>query len=68
MIRIKSNSLRHVSCQQCFMGLKRGEKYQIEIEKIQNQSLKKILPLLVTSTSNGMLMETGILPEKGRIE
>ena len=50
------------------MGLKRGEKYQIEIEKIQNQSLKKILPLLVTSTSNGMIMETGILPEKGRIE
>lgn len=68
MIRIKLNSLRHVSYQQCFMGLKRGEKYQIEIEKIQNQSLKKILPLLVTSTSNGMLMETGILPEKGRIE
>ena len=52
MIRIKSNSLRHVSYQQCFMELKRGEKYQIEIEKIQNQSLKKILPVLVTSTSN----------------
>ena len=38
------------------------------IEKIQNQSLKKILQLPVTTPSTGLLMETGIWPAKERIE
>ena len=38
------------------------------IEKIQNQSLKKILQLQVTIPSTGLLKETGIWPEKERIE
>ena len=38
------------------------------IEKIQNQSSKKILQLPVTTSSTGLLMETGIWPEKERIE
>ena len=33
-------------------------------EKIQNQSLKKILQLPVTTPSAGLLMETGIWPAK----
>ena len=37
------------------------------IEKIQNQSLKKILQLPVTTTSTVLLMETGIWPAKERI-
>ena len=38
------------------------------IEKIQNQSLKKILQLPVTTPSAELLMETGIWPAKERIE
>ena len=38
------------------------------IEKIQNQSLKKILQLPVPTPSTGLLMETGIWPAKERIE
>ena len=38
------------------------------IGKIQNQSLKKILHLPVTTTSTGMHMETGIWLAKERIE
>ena len=38
------------------------------IEKLQNQSLKKILQLPVTTPSTGLLMETGIWPSKRRIE
>ena len=38
------------------------------IEKIQNQSSKKILQLPVTTSFTGLLMETGIWPEKERIE
>ena len=38
------------------------------IEKIQNQSLKKILQLSVTTPSTGLLMETGMWPAKERIE
>ena len=38
------------------------------IEKIQNQSLKKILQLPVPTPSTGLLMKTGIWPAKERIE
>ena len=38
------------------------------IEKIQNQSLKKMLQLPVTTHPYGLLMETGIWPAKERIE
>ena len=38
------------------------------IEKVQNQSLKKILHLPVTTPSTDFLMETGIWPAKERIE
>ena len=38
------------------------------IEKIQNQSLKKILELPITTPSTGLLMETGIWPAKERTE
>ena len=38
------------------------------IEKIQNQSLKKLLQLPVTTLSTGLLIETGIWQAKERIE
>ena len=38
------------------------------IEKIQNQPLKKILQLPVTTPSTELLMETAIWPPKERIE
>ena len=38
------------------------------IEEIQNQSLKKILQLPVTTPSTGLLMEAGIWQAKERIE
>ena len=38
------------------------------IEKIQNQPLKKILQLPVTTPSTESLMETAIWPAKERIE
>ena len=37
-------------------------------KKVQNQSLKKIAQLPVTTPSTGLLMETGIWPAKERIE
>ena len=57
-----SMSLRHVPYQQYCMGLKQA------VEKIQNESLKKILQLPVTTPSTGLLMETGIWPAKERKE
>ena len=44
------------------------KKWDASIEKIQNQSLKKILQLPVATPSTGLLMETGILPAKKKIE
>ena len=44
------------------------KKSDASIEKIQNQSLKKILQLPVATPSTGLLMETGILPAKKKIE
>ena len=44
------------------------KKWDASIEKIQNQSLKKILQLPVATASTGLLMETGILPAKKKIE
>ena len=44
------------------------KKWEQAIENIQNQSLKKILELPVTTPSTGLLMETGICPAKERIE
>ena len=41
------------------------KKWDASIEKIQNQSLKKIP---VTTPSTGLLMETDILPAKKKIE
>ena len=38
------------------------------IEKIQNQSIKKMLQLPATTHPYGLLMETGIWPAKERIE
>ena len=44
------------------------KRWDASIEKIQNQSLKKILQLPVATPSTGLLMETGILPAKKKIE
>ena len=44
------------------------KKWDASIEKIQSQSLKKILQLPVATPSTGLLMETGILPAKKKIE
>ena len=38
------------------------------MDKLQNQSLKKILQLPAKTSSSGLLMETGIWPAKERIE